>query len=411
MNIRYTGMILKVAWRNIWRSKTRSLVVIVAVGLGLWAGIFTSSFMYGISEQRLNNIINTQISHIQIHQPGFTADMESRLIIENGKDMVFQLSKNPHVKGVCGRLVAPGMITSATTGTGVVINGIEPEEEIRVTNISEKITEGNFLDRFSNNQIIIGEKLAARLHAKLKTKLVIKMQDVHGDIVEDAFRVSGIFKTNSSKFDEGSVFIARDKLAGMLSIGSGIHEIAIMLKDRNGLEQFKSELQNAYGLLSVESWKDLAPELDYISRIMDQYLRIFMSIILLAMAFGIINTMLMAVLERIREIGMLMAVGMNKLRIFLMIMFETIFLTLTGVPVGLLFSIATINYFGKTGVDLSLFSKGLANFDIDTVVYPTLDTSFYPALIVMVIATAVLSSLYPAYKALSLNPASSIRTS
>lgn len=410
MNTRYSGMVVKVAWRNVWRSKTRSLVVVAAVGLGLWAGIFTASFMYGISNQRLTNVISTQISHIQIHQPGFTDDLETGLVMDSGENIVSQLQQNKSVKGVCGRLASPGMIASATTGTGVIVKGIVPAEEKNVTNIHNKIIEGNFLDGTAKRQIVIGEKLASYLHVKLKTKIVVKMQDINGNIAEDAFRIWGIFKTNSSKFDESVVFVMRDELNRMLAVNEGLHEIALILYNNEDVDAFKKELVRTYPSLSVESWKDLAPELDYISKVMDQYLQIFMSIILLAMAFGIINTMLMAVLERIREIGMLMAVGMNRFRVFLMILLETIFLTFAGVPLGLLLSIATIHYFGKTGVDLAIFSKGLANFDIETVVYPTLDKSFYPMLIMLVMATAILSSLYPAYKALRLHPASAIRT-
>ena len=410
MNTRYTGMILKIAWRNVWRNKTRSLVVVIAVGLGLWAGIFTAAFMYGISGQRLNNIIRSQISHIQIHAPGFTDDLETKLLLNNQQKTFDVVKDDPRVKGVTGRIVATGMISSTVAGTGVVAKGIDPDEEKTVTDIHQKLIEGSFFEEEGRNQILVGQKLADRLHAKMKTKVVMKLQDADGNFVDAAFRVAGIFKTNSAKFDESTVFVRRTDLAKLLGTDTSLHEMGILLHDAEEVDSMKSFLQQKLTDNSVESWKDLAPELNYINNIMDEYLRIFMIIILLAMAFGIINTMLMAVLERIRELGMLMAVGMNKIRVFLMIMLETVFLSLTGVPVGIFLSLTSISYFSKKGVDLSLFSKGLANFDIETIVYPTLETSFYPMLIGMVIVTAILSALYPAFKALSLKPAAAIRT-
>lgn len=409
MSTKYSGMLVKVAWRNVWRNKVRSAVVVLAVGLGLWAGIFTASFMYGISMQRLNNIVNSQLSHIQLHHPAFAEDMDPAFQLENGIGVIKELEKNEKIKSVCGRTIASGMVASPRGNGGVVIKGVEPSEETQVTNVHEKIVEGSFFDDSKKKQIVIGEKLAEKLKVKLKRKVNLTVQSLNGDFIAESYVVVGIFKTSSSKYDEGNVFVRRDVLANMLGAEGAIHEIAFLLQDADLVDRVQTELKKKYTALAVESWKDLAPELDYINEIMDEYLRIFMVIILLAMAFGIINTMLMAVMERTREIGVLMAIGMNKARVFFMILLETVFLTLTGVPVGLLLSMATIRYFSKTGVDLSLFSKGLANFDVETIVYPSLDMSFYPTLIVMATVTALLAAIYPAYKALRLQPSSAIR--
>ncbi len=407
---KFSLMIVKVAWRNIWRHKIRSLVVVMAVGLGLWAGIFTAAFMYGISAQRMNSVIEAQLSHIQIHHPEFSDNLEPAYFIPEGEAILRTLEADSLVKAVTGRAVATGMIVSPTSGSGVFIKGIEPASEKVVTNFAEKMIEGDMLESEMKNSILVGEKLAEKLKIRLKSKVVLNLQDKDGDIVSAAFRVAGIYKTNSSKYDEAHVFVRKDDLNRLINTTGQIHEIAIILKDDNMVDGYTSTLRGENKTVAVESWKDLAPELDYINRVMDEYLRIFMAIILLAMAFGIINTMLMAVLERVREIGMLMAIGMNKFRIFMMVMLETVFLTFTGVPVGFLLSFTSIRYLSKTGFDLSMFSKGLAAFEIETVVYPTLDMSFYPSLMLMVAVTALLSSLYPAYKALSLNPSESIRT-
>ncbi len=410
MSIFYSGMTLKVAWRNIWRNKVRSMVVVLAVGIGLWAGIFTAAFAYGISWQRLRGVINSQISHVQIHAPKFTDDYEVNLVISDTGKLIPLLKKDERVKSVSGRIVTTGLIAYSTTSSGVIIKGVNPAEEKEVTNIHEKIKEGSYFGESKKNQIVIGKKLAHKLRTGLKKSVVLKMIDTDGNIVDESYRVTGIYKTNSGKYDESHVFVKREALSHSLGAGGSFHEIALLLNNTKDISAFKKEKQELLPHLSVESWKDIAPELDFIDKFMDEYLRVFMAIILFAMAFGIINTMLMAVLERTREIGMLMAIGMNKVRIFFMIMLETIFLTFAGVPLGLLLSILTIRSLSKTGVDLSIFAKGLENFDVETVVYPTVDTAFYPTLIIMVAATAILSSLYPAYKALRLHPASAIRS-
>jgi len=405
-------MLIKVAWRNIWRSKTRSFVVTVAVALGLWAGLFVAAFMYGVSEQRLISVIDSQTSHVQIHYPGFTENYDIQLSMNDADAILETIRQDPNTKGVSGRLISTGMIASATTGSGVFIKGLIPEDESSVTSINNKIIDGAYFEGVKRNPIVIGKKLADKLGVKIRSKVVISTQDKMGNITSGAFRIAGIFLTNSSRYDEANVFAKYEDLSSFLGTENEVHEIAVLLNNEATVDAFALNLisQLDTNKHHVETWKELLPELYYLNELMDEYLKIFMSIILLAMAFGIINTMLMAVLERVKELGMLMAVGMNKSKVFTMIVIETIFLTFSGTPAGILLGILSTRYLNKTGVDLSIFSKGLANFELDAVLYPSLNNSFYPELIILVMVTAILSSIYPAYKAISLKPAEAIRS-
>jgi ABC-type lipoprotein release transport system permease subunit len=161
--------------------------------------------------------------------------------------------------------------------------------------------------------------------------------------------------------------------------------------------------------LQTETWQEIAPELGYADEMMKQILYIIIGIILLALSFGIINTMLMAVLERKRELGMLMSVGMNKTKVFTMIVVETLFISLVGGPLGVLLGFVTITYFGSAGIDLSVVGKGLEEFGISTMIYPKLESSFYLNVTIMVMIAALLASIYPAIKALQLKPAEAVR--
>jgi ABC-type lipoprotein release transport system permease subunit len=160
---------------------------------------------------------------------------------------------------------------------------------------------------------------------------------------------------------------------------------------------------------SVKNWKEIAPELGYADELLAVSLLLVMAIIMLALMFGIINNMLMSILERRRELGMLQAIGMNKPRIFSMIVIETIFIGLVAGPIGMLLGWLTISYFGNVGIDLSIFGQGLESFGISTQIYPELDAWFYGAVAAMVFAMALLASVYPAVKALRLNPVQAIR--
>ena len=405
-------MIIKVAWRNVWRNWTRSIVVMMAVSLGLWAGIFLAAFMNGVSEQRLKGVVESQTSHLQIHHPEFEENFDVEMLLEDGQEIVSDLKKDEKLAWVSGRIVVQGMINSSRSSGRVMIKGIVPEDEQHVSNISQKVAEGSYFETQGRNPILIGQKLAGNLNVKLNSKVILTFQDTTRNITSGAFRVCGIYKTNSATFDAVTVYVRKRDIGSkkLLNLGSGLHEIAIILKQDENIDAVKVELAVMLPGKKVDTWKDIIPELYYLDEIMDVYLLIFMGIILLAMAFGIINTMLMAVLERIRELGMLMAVGMNKRKIFAMIVWEAVFLTLAGTPIGLLLGFISVGYFNENGFDLSLFAEGLNNFDLDSVLYPSLDYRFYPKLVLMVVFTSIASSIYPAVKALSLKPADAIRS-
>ena len=160
----------------------------------------------------------------------------------------------------------------------------------------------------------------------------------------------------------------------------------------------------------METWKEIAPELAYLSDMMDYYAYFFIGIIIAALIFGITNTMLMSVVERFKEIGMLMAIGMHKSKVFIMILMETIFLSLTGGIIGIIFSALTILLTGYTGIDLSFIAVSLESFGSAAMLYPYLPLSIYFTLVLLIIIAAVLASLLPAYKAIRLLPAEAIRT-
>ena len=171
-----------------------------------------------------------------------------------------------------------------------------------------------------------------------------------------------------------------------------------------------TELSGTYPKAKFESWKELAPELGLMIDSFDQYMIIFIIIILLALSFGIVNTMLMAVLERVREIGMLMAIGMNRWRVFSLIALETLYLVVIASPLGLLLAYLTINHLGEVGMDLSgLYQEGYAAYGFKSFIYPKLENIYYFRIFIMVSITAILASIYPAVTAIRLNPVSAIR--
>lgn len=405
-------MIFSIAWRNVWRNKLRSLVIILAVFFGLVGGIFSVALMNGMMQQMINSSIETQLSNIQVHDSSYLINNEVKFAIQDADKLYPEIKNTNNVRAVSKRIKAQAMASTAATGTGVMIIGINPEMEEKVTTIYDKITKGTYFDTKSKSQpIVIGEKLAHKLNAKIGNKIVITIQNLDNVITYGAFRVVGIFETHNSNFDESNVFVKFDDLAKLIDFNSqSATEFLIRLDDNKKTDEVAVALKEKLPKkLKVQTWMQIRPEFELFNTWMSQMLYLFLVIILLGLAFGIVNAMLMAVMERVKEIGMLMAVGMNKRKIFSMIMLETIFLSLTGGILGILASYGIVQYFAVAGIDLSIVSEGLSAVGYASIAYPSISNSYYFVVAIMVIITAVIASIYPARKALKFKPAEAIR--
>lgn len=403
-------MLLQIAWRNIWRNKTRSFVVICSIIIGLWAGVFMLAFSWGMYKNNIDDTVFKQLSHIQIHHPLFKVENESKYTISNTDEILQQLQSNEYVANVSSRVITTAMITSPTTASGVKIYGINPLDEEGQVGLNKNVSQGNYFESGKENEILIGEKLARKLKIKVKSKVVLTFTDIHSDMISAAFRVGGLYKSKNSSLDEINVYIQQNHLRKFLGLeATESNEIAILLKNEEQLDVVKTYCASLVSKGKVEDWKELSPELGMVIESFNMYTYIITGIILLALTFGIVNTMLMSVLERVRELGMLMAIGLNKRKIFFMIMLETLYLTLIGCPVGLLVGWLSINFLGTHGINISKFSEGLASYGFSAIIYPSLDNEKYVIVAVMCFITALLAAIYPAYKALQLNPSEAIR--
>ncbi|MDR1181920.1 MAG: FtsX-like permease family protein [Bacteroidales bacterium] len=245
---------------------------------------------------------------------------------------------------------------------------------------------------------------------RLRSKIVFTFTDKQGELVNQIYKVCGVYKTANIMYDQSNAFVLKSDLSTIAGLNEGeIHETGIILRENANEENVQSAIKKAFPELSVLTWKELSPDASLVSEYMSIYLFIFVGIILFALAFGIINTMLMAILERTKELGMLMAIGMNRKRVFSMIMLETVFLTMAGAVAGMLAGWLLIQVTGMTGLNFSSFVDGFEAMGWAAIVYPTIDLFFFFGITVLVIVTGVLSSIIPARKALSLNPVEAIR--
>lgn len=338
--------------------------------------------------------------------------MDDRAIgldIEDNQTVLTKVRENSNVKAASQRIVSTGMVSSSKGARGVMIIGVDPEEENQVSNLESNIKEGNYFGSKKRNPILISKRMASKLQVKMRQKVVLNFQDKNNDITAGAFRIAGIFSTGNNAFDEFRVFVRRSDMNRLLGDENIAHEIAIYLEEPKELAATTASLKTISPNLAVQTYQEISPQIRLFESQLQVSAVIFMTIVMLALIFGIINTMLMAVLERYRELGMLMSIGMNKSRIFFMIVIETIMLGIVALPFGLAVGYATVRYLNKRGIDFSAYSEGLQEFGLTQIVYPDLQSEYYFQLALAVAITAVLASLYPAWKAIKLKPVEAIR--
>ena len=329
-------MIFIMAWRNIWRNKMRSIVIMLSIAIGLFAGIAVLALYKGMMKSRVRTVIDAEVGHLQIHDRNFKKDYSPEFVITNGDKILNLITSLPEIKMAAPRSITNGMLATATGSAGVQINGVIPDLEYEASQLKKKIIEGNEFDSTKKNEVMIGKKLATKMKLKTGSKLVLTFTDTSGNMVAGAFRVAAVYQSDNGPLDERNVYVTLNDLNDLLNTGNAFHEIVVLLKNDEDIKIVQQKLKQVCPLLTIETWKEISPETDLLVNTTNQYSYIIMIIIMFALAFGIINTMLMAILERTREIGMMVALGTNKLKIFLLVLLETFFLTLAGTPIGIL---------------------------------------------------------------------------
>lgn len=472
-------MIISISWKNVWRNKTRSLVVIIAVMLGIFGGVMATGIMQGWIEQRVHSSIYTEVSHAQIHNPEFMYNEEIQLIINDYDKVVQILDTTQSVVAYSPRVKQYAMAKTSWAASGFAIKGIDPAAEKEVSEIYKNLIAGGFFEKTHRRpSIVIGSKAAENLKLlnyqiteekmdsidkemysaefvkkiegigtkrfrkekdfrnalgevlskedikkysdalikyfsfyRIGANIELTVQDKDGAIMTPVFKVRGIYKTDNSLFDAMNAFVERAELNKYLGLSdSEVHEIAIISTDNEAGIYMAENLSAYMPEQDILSWKQLSPEIAMYTDFSKVMAYIYVGIILFALAFGVINTMLMSVLERVKELGMLMAIGMNKKRVFSMIMLESIFLTFTGAAAGMIFSGIIIQILSKTGINLEMWSEGLEAMGYASIIYPSVSWLNYVVITIMVIITGIVSSIWPARKALKLNPVEALRT-
>jgi ABC-type lipoprotein release transport system permease subunit len=302
------------------------------------------------------------------------------------------------------------MLSTARGTAGVQVIGCNTITELSFSALGRKTDEGHVFRPGRRNQAIIGRKLAEKMKLRPGARFVLMFNDSASSLISAAFRVTAIYHSTNSALDERLVYVQADELAGLLAMPGQIHEIGLKLHRDENVEALAQNLKKLFPGLKTETWKEISPETDFLAKTADTYSYVVVVIIMIALAFGILNTMLMAIMERTREIGMIAALGASRRRIFGLVICETVFLTAAGVPAGIFLAWITCTYFGQTGLDLSgMGEEMMSGYGFQTIIYPEFPLKKLVPVLSVVSITALISGFFPAWKAAGMKPADTLK--
>ena len=379
----------------------------IAVVIGVWSMIFMAAFQRGMINQMVQNGISTLTGHIQVHHTGYRDDpaIEKSMAEPEVVQTILEKRVPPGARWTA-RVRVSAVASNARHSGGVALVGIDPAREAQVSFIGEAVTQGHYLKPDDEYGIVVGEALVEKFETKLGRKLVLMSQDTDREIASRAFRIVGIFRAEMEATEKQFAFVTLTAAQRMLKLEKGISEFCIVLPDRHEVNEVADNLRAALppSKYEVHNWRDLLPLVDAYLSLFDTFIYIWFLVVFIAMGFGIVNTTLMAVFERIREFGLLKALGMKPWWIIRGVLTESFLLLVMGMAAGNIMGLLTIFALSGSGIDLSAFAAGAEWAGISRVIYPVIHAKDVTVANLVVFVLGLLVSIYPAAKAARFTP-------
>ena len=392
------GLLAALAWRSLWRNSRRTAITFVAIGVGVWSMIVLAALMEAWGASAFDAAIKMLNGHGQIHAQGYLDDptVDHRFAPPDRK-LRFVLESAP-ARNWATRVRVPAIVQTARETAPVTLVGIDPEAERGLSFIPEAVHEGKYLEGTTGSDVLLGRKLAQRLRTGIGKRVVVMSQAANGEIAERGFRVVGLFDAEQEQDEKTFVFVPRATAQSMLGIGNDISEISFILDDVAKLPMFLDKVRAAAPQLDAVSWSTLEPFTQAILDISNGTVALWTVIMFILVAFGLVNTLLMAVYERMREFGLVQALGLRPRLLLLQMLLESAFLIGLGVAGGVVGGIATLLAFSN-GLDLSAVAQGGALFGIGRTLYPHVNERLTVLIAAFVWLMGIVTSLYPAWRA------------
>lgn len=409
----------KLAWRNLFRNRARSFIAGSAIALTYAMLLISFGVAEGMYKELEVAAVQTAGGNILVHGEGYWERQSATHFVGDTEQVKTFLSGLSGVSDVVPRVLVNGLVSSPHGSTGVRLSGIVPEFEKQFMDIESYLISGRFLSCEGEDDMIVGARLAADLDVDLGDRLVLTATDVHGEVVRALFHLSGVFETGSRDYDQNLVFSCLETTQEAIGLGDGVTQIGVLLENDEDRLHVQSQLRSGFvpeRPIEVLTWDEALPDLVGYIKLDKAFNNLYLAIVFLIVAFGIANTILMSVLERVREIGLLGALGMTPNQIGHLILAETLLLAVFSMFLGFCLGFGVHTYFAQVGIDLAALMGGGGDVEFsgvvitDTILYSSLDLRRWVLASIGVFLLIIFSSLYPALRATRVVPATAMRT-
>lgn len=402
-------MTFKMAYRNVLRQKRRTLLTVITMLGGFTLASISIAWSDGAYNFVIDLFTRTQLGHIQMHGQGYLDKPTLYNTITDYEALGGKINSYEGVVSWTPRLFAAGLASVGHKSTAVQIKGIDPVREIETTRIDKKITEGRMFDESDRLEAILGKGLAATLKADVGSELVIVSQGADGSIANDLYDVIGILESGNPLSDQTALYLRLDDAQELMVLYGQVHEIAVVIDDLDDVEEVVAGLTNTITRpeLTVEPWQVFARSFYDAMQADREGMWIMLFIIVLIVSVGVLNTVLMTVLERTREYGVLRAIGVRPLQIIRMVVYEVTVMASGSILVGFILSLGINYWLSVQGISFGTFTYGGVEF---SEMYSEINGRSYIIPAITVFLSAVLISLFPAVKAARTMPAKAMRS-
>ena len=403
-----------VAWRNLWRNKRRSLITAVAMAIGVALCMCMIAWTDGMYDEMFKIMVEQQLGHVQVHHPDYPA---KGLVFDSLQDRTALLAE---IDGLSGTVAASpridgfALMGGETKSAGGQIVGIDPIRHRAVSNVHDRLTEGTFLSDTAGHEIIIGFKLAEEIEVGLGDEVVAVTQATDGSVGNDLYTVVGLFKTGDVGMDHSGGYIHIDDAETLLALDDQAHGITVLTDHADDVESYSAALNGAIASdgVQVQPWWEASPKTAQMMSMRDFTAYFLLGIVFAVAAFGVVNTMMMSVYERTREMGVLRALGLKKGKLVWLVVFESFFLAGLAAFIGLVLGGLLDWYIVVYGIDFSGSMPDGFSWEgvmLDPVMKGTVRPQGVVLTVAAVFIVSILASLWPAWRATRLQPVTAIR--
>jgi ABC-type lipoprotein release transport system permease subunit len=389
---------LKLSWRNIWRNRRRTLITIASIFTAVTLVLFTRSMQFGTYDHIIGTTIRLYTSHLQIHTAGFWESKSINDLLRDDRELISRIKQDENIELVTRRLESFALAAYRTSTRGVLVFGIVPESENKLSNLESKIIDGRYI-KSDDDGIIVGDKLAEYLRIGIGDTLVLFSQGYHGVISAGKYPVVGIISLPDPKLNAQIVYMPLTMCQDFYNTGKRITTLTILLSDYRKSQDVKKKLQMLLGNdYEVLTWEEMMPEMVQYIKLDNASGMLMLSILYVIVWFSILSTLIMMAYERKKEFGILTAIGTSKGRLLLILLMEMLWITSLGVIFGEIFILPILSYLRDNPIKLTgTAAEAMARWGIDPVIAFSTRPSIFIAQAIVVLAMSLIAFIYPAY--------------